>query len=194
MVQLLRLLDVNPLDILPQRPPFVMIDNLIRYDERIAATRLKVKENTMFVYDGELSAAGMIENMAQTCAARLGYYNLISGLPVKIGYIGAISGLHISRTPKVGEILETEIWPNMLYCAGKFNCKTLLANARLSDHSARGYRKLKIFFAPLFEAFDQICAQSENDLKRFVSVSENCRIMLSGNLKFDQKVPENLLP
>ncbi len=89
-------------------------------------------------------------------------------------------------------ILETEIWPNMLYCAGKFNCKTLLANARLSDHSARGYRKLKIFFAPLFEAFDQICAQSENDLKRFVSVSENCRIMLSGNLKFDQKVPENL--
>ena len=109
MVQLLRLLDVNPLDILPQRPPFVMIDNLIRYDERIAATRLEVKESTMFVYDGELSAAGMIENMAQTCAARLGYYNLISGLPVKIGYIGAISGLHISRTPKVGEILETEI-------------------------------------------------------------------------------------
>ena len=97
------------MDILPQRPPFVMIDNLIRYDERIAATRLKVKENTMFVYDGELSAAGMIENMAQTCAARLGYYNLISGLPVKIGYIGAISGLHISRMPKVGEILETEI-------------------------------------------------------------------------------------
>lgn len=97
------------MDILPQRPPFVMIDNLIRYNERIAATRLKVKENTMFVYDGELSAAGMIENMAQTCAARLGYYNLISGLPVKIGYIGAISGLHISRTPKVGEILETEI-------------------------------------------------------------------------------------
>ena len=86
-----------------------MINNLIRYDERIAATRLEVKESTMFVYDGELSAAGMIENMAQTCAARLGYYNLISGLPVKIGYIGAISGLHISRMPKVGEILETEI-------------------------------------------------------------------------------------
>lgn len=97
------------MDILPQRPPFVMIDNLIRYDERIAATRLEVRESTMFVYDGELSAAGMIENMAQTCAARLGYYNLISGLPVKIGYIGAISGLHISRMPKVGEILETEI-------------------------------------------------------------------------------------
>ena len=97
------------MDILPQHPPFVMIDNLIRYDERIAATRLEVRESTMFVYDGELSAAGMIENMAQTCAARLGYYNLISGLPVKIGYIGAISGLHISRMPKVGEILETEI-------------------------------------------------------------------------------------
>ena len=82
MVQLLRLLDVSPLDILPQRPPFILIDRLTHYDETVTA---------------------------QTCAARLGYYNLISGLPVKIGFIGAVSNLHILRVPVVGECLDTTI-------------------------------------------------------------------------------------
>ena len=54
-------------------------------------------------------AFGLIENVAQTCAARLGYFNLISGLPVKIGFIGAVSNLHIVRTPKIGETLDTVI-------------------------------------------------------------------------------------
>ena len=68
------------MDILPQRPPFILIDRLTHYDEAVTSTRL-----------------------------RLGYYNLISGLPVKIGFIGAISHLHILRTPLVGEYLDTTI-------------------------------------------------------------------------------------
>ena len=55
-------------------------------------------------------ASGLIENIAQTCAARLGYFNLISGQPVKIGFIGAVSDLHVARTPQTGETLDTTIW------------------------------------------------------------------------------------
>lgn len=109
MVQLLRFLDVSPLDILPQRPPFVLIDRLAYYDETLTTTQFLIRPDHLFVSEERLQPAGLIENMAQTCAARLGYYNLISGLPVKIGYIGAISNLHVLRTPKVGETLNTAI-------------------------------------------------------------------------------------
>lgn len=97
------------MDILPQRPPFILIDRLTHYDEAVTSTRFLVPVGHLFVSDGRLLPTGLIENMAQTCAARLGYYNLISGLPVKIGFIGAISHLHILRTPLVGECLDTTI-------------------------------------------------------------------------------------
>ena len=109
MVQLLRFLEINPLDILPQRPPFIMIDHLTYYDESVTKTQLTVRHDNIFVSKSRMLASGLIENMAQTCAARLGYFNLISGLPVKIGYIGAISNLHIFRPPKVVETLDTTI-------------------------------------------------------------------------------------
>ena len=97
------------MDILPQRPPFILIDRLTHYDEAVTSTRFLVPVGHLFVSDGRLLPTGLIENMAQTCAARLGYYNLISGLPVKIGFIGAISHLHILRAPLVGECLDTTI-------------------------------------------------------------------------------------
>ena len=109
MVQFLRFLDVSPLDILPQRPPFVMIDHLAHYDEIVTKTRFTIRHDNIFRVGDRMLATGLIENMAQTCAARLGYFNLISGLPVKIGYIGAINNLHVFRTPKVGETLDTTI-------------------------------------------------------------------------------------
>ncbi len=109
MVQLLQLLDINPLDILPQRPPFIMIDYLTYYDEVKTSTRFTVRQDNIFVADNRMLATGLIENVAQTCAARIGYFNLVSGLPVKIGFIGAISNLNVIRTPRVNEVLDTTI-------------------------------------------------------------------------------------
>lgn len=109
MVQLLQLLDINPLDILPQRPPFIMIDYLTYYDEVKTSTRFTVRQDNIFVADNRMLATGLIENVAQTCAARIGYFNLVGGLPVKIGFIGAISNLNVIRTPQVNEVLDTTI-------------------------------------------------------------------------------------
>lgn len=109
MVQLLQFLEISPLDILPQRPPFVMIDHLTYYDEEKTSTQLTVREDNIFVDSHRMLAPGVVENIAQTCAARLGYFNLISGLPVRIGFIGAISNLHLVRAPRVGETLDTTI-------------------------------------------------------------------------------------
>lgn len=101
--------DIPLNELLPQRPPFVMIDRLVSCDDVYAVTELTIREDNIFVEDERLTSSGLIENIAQTCAARIGYLNLKAGGTVKIGVIGAISNLDIIRTPKVGEKLETTI-------------------------------------------------------------------------------------
>ena len=96
-------------ELLPQRPPFVMIDRLVSCDEVFAVTELTIRKDNIFVEDERLTSSGLIENIAQTCAARIGFLNLNAGGTVKIGVIGAISNLDIVRTPKVGEKLMTTI-------------------------------------------------------------------------------------
>ncbi|MCQ2146993.1 MAG: pseudouridylate synthase, partial [Bacteroidales bacterium] len=64
---------IDALDILPQRPPFVMIDALNAYEESRVDTSFVVREDNILVKDGFLSEAGVMENIAQTCAARIGY-------------------------------------------------------------------------------------------------------------------------
>ena len=96
-------------ELIPQRPPFVMIDRLVSSDEEYSVTELSIREDNLFVEEGRLSASGLIENIAQTCAARIGYINLNLGQTVKIGVIGSMSNLNIERTPKVGEKLTTTI-------------------------------------------------------------------------------------
>ena len=101
--------DITLNELLPQRPPFVMIDRLVSCDEVFSVTELLVREDNIFVENERLTSSGLIENIAQTCAARIGYINLNNGKTVKIGVIGAISNLNITRTPKVGEKLTTTI-------------------------------------------------------------------------------------
>ncbi len=96
--------------ILPQREPFVMVSQLVHYDELVTTTRLHVAADNIFCQDGELVASGIIENIAQTCAARIGYINkYILHRDVNIGFIGAVRNLTVHRLPKVGETIETRI-------------------------------------------------------------------------------------
>ena len=96
-------------ELIPQRPPFVMVDRLLYCDMSVTSTRLEIREDNIFNDRGRLSTAGICENIAQTCAARLGYLCLASGQAVKLGYIGAISNMQVFRTPQTGQTIETEI-------------------------------------------------------------------------------------
>ena len=101
--------DIALKELIPQRPPFVMIDRLLSSDAVYSVTELEVHSDNLFVDNGRLTASGMVENIAQTCAARVGYINLSNGETVKIGVIGSINNLNITRTPRVGEHLVTTI-------------------------------------------------------------------------------------
>lgn len=101
--------NINVLDLLPQRPPFVMIDRLLHYDPVLTVSSLEVRADNIFVDDGHFSTAGLNENIAQTCAARMGYISLSKNDRVKLGFIGAVSGFNVLRTPVAGEVLTTRI-------------------------------------------------------------------------------------
>ena len=96
-------------ELLPHREPFVMVSRLVQFDPVVSTTQLDITSDNIFVEEGTLIAAGVIENIAQTCAARIGYINRQSSEGVRLGFIGAIRNLNILRLPKVGETLSTTI-------------------------------------------------------------------------------------
>ncbi|MCR5394009.1 MAG: pseudouridylate synthase [Bacteroidales bacterium] len=97
-------------DLLPQHPPFVMVDALTLFENEAAETTFEVKKDNMLVSNDHLRTCGLIENIAQTSAARIGYYyKYVLRQPVKIGFIGAIRGMKVMRNPRVGERLTTRI-------------------------------------------------------------------------------------
>lgn len=94
--------------------------------------------------------------------------------------------------PQLLVILETEIWPNLLKQAKKNGAHTVLVNARMSDKSFRGYHRFKLFFRPIFNLFDAICVQTITDMERYKAVSPQVNCQVCGNMKFDQRLPEQL--
>ena len=102
--------DIPVSEILPQREPFLFVDRLVQYDERETVTAFTVPAEHLLVEDGHLTASGILENMAQSSAARIGYLcKFILHVPVRIGYIGAIRKFRMYRLPAVGETLTTSI-------------------------------------------------------------------------------------
>lgn len=129
--------DIDILDLIPQRPPFLLIDKLVDFDEQRTETRFTIREDHLFCERGTLQAAGLIENIAQTCAARMGYINFINAERVKLGFIGAIRDLEIRRLPRCGETLRTtignpqEVFQMMLVDAEVRSGDEILATAQM---------------------------------------------------------------
>lgn len=100
--------DIDIKTLIPQQPPFVMVEKLLHCDLEITKTSLSIVNDNIFVENGVFSQSGIIENVAQTCAARLGYLN--RNQPVKIGMIGSINDFEFSgKMVKVNDKIFTEI-------------------------------------------------------------------------------------
>lgn len=105
----LRSIDIH--ELLPQQEPFVMIGCLTHFDMIRTVTETKIKDNNIFVEKSLFSASGLIENIAQTCAARIGFVNkfILLKEEIQIGFIGAIKDLKIYSNPKVGDVITTVV-------------------------------------------------------------------------------------
>ncbi len=91
-------------------------------------------------------------------------------------------------------IMETELWPNLLAECRRLGVPVLLANARLSPRSFRGYRRIPGITRTLLGNVDRIAAQSSEDARRFVALgADPARVSDAGNIKFDAGVPAGII-
>jgi predicted hotdog family 3-hydroxylacyl-ACP dehydratase len=129
--------DVTILVLVPQRAPFLMIDEVLNSDDKKTTSSFYIKENNMLVQNGKFSEAGLIENIAQTAAARAGVTAIRKNKPVAIGYIAAVQNLEIFALPEVNNTIHTEITAeneilNVLLISGKAFCNgELLASCNM---------------------------------------------------------------
>jgi 3-deoxy-D-manno-octulosonic-acid transferase len=86
--------------------------------------------------------------------------------------------------PRLGVIMETEVWPNLIVACAANGVPVLLANARMSEKSARGYRRWSGLTRPAFASLSAVCAQSAADAERLRALGA-ASVQVSGNLKFD---------
>lgn len=86
--------------------------------------------------------------------------------------------------PRLCILMETEIWPNLIRACSEHGIPVMLANARMSKKSARGYARSLAFTRPAIAALDAVCAQGRADARRlrFLGARE---VAVTGNLKFD---------
>lgn len=88
--------------------------------------------------------------------------------------------------PKLGLIMETELWPNLARGAKQFNIPLFLINGRLSQQSYKGYRYIKPFITKVLNDFTAFYVQTLDDKKRFALLGASlAKIAVLGNIKFD---------
>jgi 3-deoxy-D-manno-octulosonic-acid transferase len=114
-------------------------------------------------------------------------YTPLDLMPVLDRFLDAVQ-------PRIAVVMETEIWPNMLQACEHRGIPVVLANARLSARSARGYARLGGFTRETLWRFTAICAQGSDDAARFRSLGAPAeRVRVTGSIKFDVRRPDNLL-
>jgi 3-deoxy-D-manno-octulosonic-acid transferase len=87
-------------------------------------------------------------------------------------------------------LMETELWPNLLHAASMLAVPVVLANARLSDRSARSYARWRWITHALLEPIDLVLVQSAAERQRFIDIGcAPARVQVVGNLKADLSPP-----
>ncbi len=88
--------------------------------------------------------------------------------------------------PQLCIILETELWPNVLFGSRARGIPVILANAHLSERSVRGYQKVSALTKLMLEGLSKVAAQSKVDAERFLAIGlDPKKLSVMGNIKFD---------
>ena len=123
---------------------------------------------------------------------------LFSGTKIRCGYMpydlpGSINRFLNRVNPQIAIFMETELWPNLLHTCRKRKIPSLLANARLSERSAKAYRGLGPLARQMFASLTHIAAQAEPDALRLTQLGAAMKqVTVCGNLKFDMSVPDQI--
>lgn len=94
---------------IPQRAPFIMIDNLLQATPTQFHSDFRVAADNIFLEGRFLREFALIENIAQTSAAGIGYLNRESSTAPRDGFIGGISKLVLHELPTIDDLIQTHV-------------------------------------------------------------------------------------
>ena len=158
---------------------------------------------------GELNAArGIIDELLKTqkrpiCITTITptgssqvkklYGNRVEHYYLPLDVTSAVKRFLRRTQPCAGIIMETDLWPNLLYHCARQNIPICLANARLSARSARRYTYVAKLIKPALKNISLVCSQDRADARRFarLGVAQKC-LSITGNIKWDATLPPNL--
>jgi 3-deoxy-D-manno-octulosonic-acid transferase len=96
--------------------------------------------------------------------------------------------------PRLAVIMETELWPNHIHQCAKRGIPVTVANARLSERSARGYARFAKLAAPMLAELDLIAVQTHLEAQRFRSLGARPEcVEVTGSIKFDLTIDPALV-
>ncbi|MHA3886577.1 lipid IV(A) 3-deoxy-D-manno-octulosonic acid transferase [Stutzerimonas degradans] len=101
----------------------------------------------------------------------------------------------LERTrPRLAVVMETELWPNHIHQCARRGIPVALANARLSERSARGYARFARLTAPMLSELSLIAVQTAAEAKRFLALGARSEcVEITGSIKFDLTIDPALL-
>lgn len=112
---------------------------------------------------------------------------------VPYDFPGAVKRFLNAANPIAAIIMETELWPNLLGICKEKNIPVCLVNARLSEKSAQGYRRIAKLTREMLQNIDVIAAHGQPDAERFVALgAAKYDVSVTGNIKFDLELPHDL--
>jgi 3-deoxy-D-manno-octulosonic-acid transferase len=95
--------------------------------------------------------------------------------------------------PQLLVIMETELWPNIIHYSKASGARVIVANARLSEKSARGYEKFAKLGKPMLQQIDCIAVQGPTDAERFRRLGvQDQQLRITGSIKFEMDLPDSL--
>ncbi len=107
-------------------------------------------------------------------------------------YPGAVARFLARFKPRLGILMETEIWFNLVDACARLGVPLLLANARLSEKSARGYERVAPLTRAALGGLAAVSAQTREDAERLKRLGAQA-VEVTGNLKFDVGLAPRLL-
>lgn len=107
---------------------------------------------------------------------------------------GAVQNFLAHFQPRLALVMETEIWPNLFAGLERRGVPVIIANARLSERSLKGYRPIAPLVRAAMATIDCVAAQSAADAARYRQLGAHAdRVQVTGNLKYDLPVPDGIV-
>jgi len=147
----------------------VVAENLIAYLRARAANSFVITTNTYYTRD----------MLRRKFGGSLEVYSLPFDLPFSISrFMGACGFAALI-------LVETEIWPNLLWAARRRRIPVIIVNGRISDGALPRYRRISFFLKSVLSSVDLVLAQSEVQAGRFISIGvPPSKVVAAGNLKY----------